>query len=1030
MINAPHLQPVNIKLLLCLDGEQFVSETYDRVLGRQADPGGLMHHLDLLNCGVSKLEIIRRMRFSQEGRLADVKVDGLRVRLAMQKLSKAPLVGQLFNSLSGGSAGSSAEFNGQTPSVLAAIDPRNLLPLHGQRFITAVYLQILGREPDEEGLLHHLSLLEEGVTQLEIIKKIWLSEEGRKAGVTIPRLDKLLSLEKLCRSPRIGWAFSTANYVFKFVPGYFDVKTRISLGSEIAALQNKNMQRQIDQLHELVSQLVSKNHQFYSPKAPHDEGVRIAEDVGQVTGARAARFAHLDKAINALSARLADASDTSNATNNSVEQEVTRNSLAQATVVVSAPLPEKTKLAKKHFDADWYLHQNIDLTLHEIDPYSHYFNHGRFERRRARYFDAPHYLQKNKDLGESDLDIYAHYKKFGKDEGRDVRYFDPQAYLDCHADLAASDIDPYEHYVECGFAAGWKSDRSISDCAIFFDPKGGYVIDTAPAPYTYIPPRRPYDISSTVESLSWKPFFSILVPVYNTPPELLAKLLRSVEAQWYQNWELIFADDASQSLNTQTDLAKVSDGRISVIRLSKNKGIAGATNAALAQAKGDFVVLLDHDDELTEDCLYELAICIARDNPDYIYSDEDKINQEGVYAEPHFKPAWSPDALMSTMYVCHVACVRRTLFEKIGGLRSTYDGCQDWDMVLRIAEHTSRITHIPKVLYHWRIIPASIAADIAAKPYVLDASKRVREDALVRRGLVGEIEPVEEMTGYFRVNYRPKKNSLISIIIPSRDNAVILKRCVESILTKSSYENFELIVMDNGSVESSTEDYFEELRSKLNATVIRHDAPFNFSELNNIGVTHAQGEVLLFLNDDTEVISPDWLERMMGYAQLPHVGAVGAKLLYPDHSVQHAGLLNLEDGPGHAFLRSSPDMPGYYMRNLLEYNWLAVTGACLMVERFKYEQVGKFDETFPIAYNDVELCFRLRDTGYFNLVCQAVRLIHHESVSRGTDHHDQRKLLRLKEEKRRLYQLHPRYFQYDPFFSINLHPNGINFESV
>ncbi|MGZ8201105.1 MAG: glycosyltransferase family 2 protein, partial [Methylosarcina sp.] len=446
-------------------------------------------------------------------------------------------------------------------------------------------------------------------------------------------------------------------------------------------------------------------------------------------------------------------------------------------------------------------------------------------------------------------------------------------------------------------------------------------------------------------------------------------------------------------------------------------------------ADGDFIVFMDHDDELTVDCLFELALCIEREQPDFIYSDEDKLTEEGDFTQPHFKPDWSPDTMMSTMFTCHVACVRRSLLEKVGPLRSEFDGCQDWDFTLRVTEATDRISHIPKILYHWRIIPASVASDIAAKPYVLEASRRVRMEALARRALEGSVEPVSQVPGYFRVNYHLQDTPLISIIIPTRDNEEVLRRCIESIQQKSSYGNFEIIILDNGSVDDSTLAFLQELDDKRQARIIRHDAPFNFSELNNIGVEHARGELLLFLNDDTEVLCNDWLERMGGYAQLPHIGAVGAKLLYPGgQEIQHAGVLNLAIGPVHAFHRHDSELPAYFMRNLLEYNWLAVTGACLMMEASKFKALGGFDTTFPIAYNDVELCLRAVEQGFYNVVCQAVSLIHHESVSRGLDQAHPVKQARLQKELLHLYDRHPQYFQYDPFHNPNLHPSGINFE--
>jgi len=571
---------------------------------------------------------------------------------------------------------------------------------------------------------------------------------------------------------------------------------------------------------------------------------------------------------------------------------------------------------------------------------------------------------------------------------------------------------------------------ALQPASIVRDSQGRYSLQPGgAASYTYVEPQQPMDLAQRLLAIESRPAFSIVVPVYNTAPELLEAVLRSVQNQWYPHWELILADDASPSEQTRAALARIDHPQIKLLRLERNAGIAGATNAALAAAQGDFIVFMDHDDEITVDCLYELALCIEREQPDFIYSDEDKLTQKGDYSEPHFKPDWSPDTMMSTMFTCHVSCVRRSMLEKTGGLRSDYDGCQDWDFVLRVAEHTDRISHIAKVLYHWRIIPASIASDIAAKPYVLEASRRVREATLQRRGQNGTVEPVPQVPGYFRVAYQLQGNPLVSIIIPTRDNEAILRRCIDSIGQHTRYRNFELVILDNGSVDPATVSYLQQLGDQDGVSVIRHDAPFNFSELNNIGVRSARGDLLLFLNDDTEVLQEDWLERLGGFAQLAHVGAVGAKLLYPGgRQVQHAGILNLEDGPGHAFLLQDCDSPGYYMRNLLEYNWLAVTGACLMVGRDKFDAVNGFDEELPIAYNDVDLCMRLRDAGFYNVVCQAVRLTHHESVSRGIDHIDPAKAARLQREKARLYEKNPRYFLCDPFHNPNLHPNGIHFE--
>jgi len=551
-----------------------------------------------------------------------------------------------------------------------------------------------------------------------------------------------------------------------------------------------------------------------------------------------------------------------------------------------------------------------------------------------------------------------------------------------------------------------------------------------PSGYTYQPPKvDAAKIRRALFGLSRATLFSVIVPVYNTDPELLRRMIASVESQWYPHWELILVDDHSPGPHVQRVLTGLDDPRITVIRLDENKRISGATNEGIARARGDFIVFLDHDDELTTDCLHELALCIDRENPDYLYSDEDKLDVDGSFRDPFFKPNWSPDTMMSIMLTCHVSCVRRTLALEVGGLRSEYDGSQDWDFVLRVTERAARIAHIPKVLYHWRVTPASCASNLQAKPYAIDASKRAREDALRRRGLSGELVPVPELPGYYRTRYHLQGEPLFSIIIPSKNNGAVLKACIDSIFDRTGYRRFEIIVINNGSTESATVDYLDGLRSRDQMSVLDHDFPFNYSEINNLGVRHAKGDILVFLNDDTEILSKDWLDYMGGYAQLQHVGAVGAKLLYPGAEiVQHAGVLNLAPGPCHAFPKLAARAPGYFVRNMLEHDWIAITGACMMVERAKFEQVGGFDEDLPVTYNDTALCFSLVEHGFFQVVCPGVELVHHESLTRGDDMLDAAKVARLDKERALLFQKHPDFVGRDPFYNPNLDVNDPHFQ--
>lgn len=551
----------------------------------------------------------------------------------------------------------------------------------------------------------------------------------------------------------------------------------------------------------------------------------------------------------------------------------------------------------------------------------------------------------------------------------------------------------------------------------------------AHAAYTYSPPKtEPAAIGKALLALSRHPLFSVIVPVYNTDPGLLRRMIASVEAQWYSHWELVLVDDHSTSPAVREVLGGLVDPRIVIVQIAENRGISGATNEGMIRATGDFIVFLDHDDELTVDCLYELALRIDRDDPDYLYSDEDKLDADGHCVDPFFKPDWSPDTMMSTMFTCHVSCVRRSLALELGGLRSEYDGSQDWDFVLRVSERARRIAHVAKVLYHWRITPDSCASDLQAKPWAIDAGKRAREDALRRRGQSGELVPVPELPGYYRTRYRMQGRPLISILIPSKNNGAVLKACIDSIFERTAYRLFEIVVINNGSTDEPTLDCLSGLRAREQVRVLDCKVPFNYSEINNAGVRFSRGELLVFLNDDTEVLSADWLDCMGGYAQLPHVGAVGAKLLYPGaQTVQHSGVLNLTNGPSHAFAHVDARAPGYFVRNMLEHDWIAVTGACLMIERKKFEAVGGFDEDLAVTYNDTALCLSLAEQGFHHVVCPGVELIHHESLSRGKDALDPARMARGERERVIVFGKHPGFYDRDPFHNPNLAPNDAYF---
>ncbi|MBB4007830.1 glycosyltransferase family 2 protein [Allorhizobium taibaishanense] len=689
------------------------------------------------------------------------------------------------------------------------------------------------------------------------------------------------------------------------------------------------------------------------------------------------------------------------------------------------------------FSTDFYLEAYPDVKQKGISPLTHYIKNGHREARSPHpFFDTGWYRENNPDVRRLGIDPLLHFLRHGVDEGRmPNRFFNAEWYQKLRPDIAAANLTAIQHYVRYGIAEGQSWRPPVNErpgTYIGFSPdKNSYSISTERTPYTYIPLRPLQSAQEFIREHAAHVKFSVIVPVYNTPPGLLDKAYESVKLQWYDNWEVIFVNDCSTEARVTSDLTRISrqDPRIKVINTATNTGIAGATNIGIAAATGEYIVFLDHDDELTVDCLYELARRIHATKADFVYSDEDKLDEYGNFVQPFFKPDWSPDTLMSTMYTCHVSCVKRSLAIEAGPLVPELDGAQDWDFILKVTEKASRIEHIAKVLYHWRIIPNSIAADLNAKPKAVEHGRLARDHALSRRGHAGSMKHIDELPNHYAPVYLPKPNTLISIVIPSKNNFPYLSKCISSILRQTEYKNYEINVVDNGSTDSETIKYLKEADKNPSINLLTLDKPFNFSELCNFGAHKASGDVYVFLNDDTEILEGGWLGALAGQAQLEHTGAVGAKLLYgEENSIQHNGILNLEPGPCHAFSRQAPNFTGYFGRSVLPYNWLAVTGALMAVEKRKFWKIGGFDEEFPVAYNDIDLCFRLKKAGWHNVNLPFVQLIHHESVSRGIDHENSEKFERLKQEKHNLYTKHPDFFQHDPYYNVNMHPLDIQFD--
>lgn len=526
-----------------------------------------------------------------------------------------------------------------------------------------------------------------------------------------------------------------------------------------------------------------------------------------------------------------------------------------------------------------------------------------------------------------------------------------------------------------------------------------------------------------------RPVYSIVVPIYNTPISFLEEMVVSVKDQSYGGWELILvnASPKNEKLRKAIEGFAKKDERIRQIILEKNLGITENTNRGMEVAKGDFICFLDHDDVLEKNTLYEYTKVINKDpQVDMLYCDEDKLNGN-QYCDPYFKPDFNIDLLCGINYVCHFLTVRRKLVEEIERPSSIYDGAQDHNMTFRIAEKARAIAHVPKVLYHWRIHANSTASTPEEKPYTLEAARLSVQHHLERIGVNAKVVNSERVPRHYEVEYvLPEEHPLISIIIPNKNCKNILERCISSIIEKSTYDNFEIIIVDNDSDEAEVFDYYKTLQTNYSfIKIVSFPGEFNFPGEVNYGVKNSAGEYIVLLNNDTEVITPGWLEKMLGPCMRKEMGAVGAKLLFADGTVQHAGIVINQKGPMHLNYSLPRLAPGYYDTARLSMNLSAVTGACLMSKKSVYESVGGFDENFKIDYNDVDYCLKLREKGLLVLYEAGVELYHHESVTRDEARQSKREKERFCREKSLLMQKWPGYFiEGDPYYNKNFKKNN------
>lgn len=521
-----------------------------------------------------------------------------------------------------------------------------------------------------------------------------------------------------------------------------------------------------------------------------------------------------------------------------------------------------------------------------------------------------------------------------------------------------------------------------------------------------------------------KPKISIVVPMYNTPIKFFEELVDSLIQQTYSNWELCLADGSPEK-NLELERVCQKDIRIKYEFLNANKGISGNTNEALKMATGDFIALLDHDDLLPEFCLYEIVKCI-NENPEveFIYTDEDKIvGKKENRRDPYFKPDFSIDTLRANNYITHLSVLKKELMDKLGGFREEYNGAQDFDIILRASENTNHIVHIPKILYHWRVHPNSTAMVSDAKPYAYEAGAKAIEDHLARQGLQAKVTQGGDIPGIYQVEYEVKGSPKVSILIPNKDAIQLLKACIDSIVKLTTYENYEIVIIENNSEEEETFEYYEIIQKMPQVKVITYpEKGFNYSKIINFGVKNSDAEFVLQLNNDTEILTPNWLEKFIGFAQREDVGAVGARLYYEDKSIQHAGIVVGICGLAANMLPELPEgVHAYFGKDCLIQNMSAVTGACLFARRSIYEEVGYMDEeNFEVAFNDVDFCLKIREKGYKIIYNPYIELMHYESKSRGYENTPEKKA-RFERESNNFKEKWKNVIEKgDPYYNVNL----------
>lgn len=637
------------------------------------------------------------------------------------------------------------------------------------------------------------------------------------------------------------------------------------------------------------------------------------------------------------------------------------------------------------FDDEFYLNQLLDPPPENMSPLEHFLLNGYRKGKAGRFFDNQWYEEFHSDVRASGLDGFFHYKNYGNEENRTARF------IKISQDISLKKLADYEVWRE----------HNVEKLTIS--------------------PRRAID---KIASFTHKPKISVVMPVYNPPLEYFEKAILSVINQYYDNWELCIADDNSPNAKVREIIEKYAekDSRIKYVFRKENGHISECSNSAIEIATGEFIGLLDHDDELTPDAIYFVVDAI-NNNPDLdiIYSDEDKIGEDGTLFDPYFKSEFNYELFLAQNMISHFGVYRHSIVIKVNGFRKGLEGSQDHDLALRIYEicGADKIHHIPRILYHWRAIAGSTALDVNEKNYASEAGLKAVAEHLERINQSASVTIANKQTGHYRVRYDLKSTPLISIIIPTKDCKELLEICITSLTKLTTYANYEILIINNNSEIPETFEYFETIKSNK-IKIIDAPIPFNFSKLNNDAVKLAKGEILVFLNNDIEIISPDWLEEMLSWAQRDDIGCVGARLWYPDNTIQHAGvIIGMGGVAGHAHKHLPKGHNGYFCRAIHHQAFLAVTAACLMMRREVFDLVGGYEEKLQVAFNDVDLCLKVSDKGYRNIFTPYAELYHHESISRGSENTPQ-KQARFASEVKFMEDKWGHLFDKDPYYNPNL----------